>query len=246
LDAPRVGKPEAVHGFMKYENATLIDELAARYALGTLRGPARRRMERICRQNVSARTAVLRWEERLANLADDAAPVQPPAVVWGNIREQLHQRSAGRESRHVPWRSRFRLAMAAGIAALSLAVAWWVVTTSPATQLVATITNEQQMDLWSIQAAAGRDEIRITASADLTLDTAHAYELWALSKSGGAPVSLGLMPLRGQRVLPLDAIQRSALVDAQQVAISREPPGGSLTGAPTGPVLFVAEVLISG
>lgn len=228
---------------MKYENAALIDELAARYVLGTLRGPARRRMERICRQNVSAKNAVLRWEEQLAELADKAAPVRPPAVVWDNIRGQLHRRRADREGRRVHWRSRIGLAMAAGIAALSVVVGWWVVTRIPATQLVATITNERRVDLWSIEAVAGRDEIRIIASADLALDTAHAYELWALSKSGGAPVSLGLMPLRGERVLPLDAGQRSALAAAEQVAISAEPLGGSPTGAPTGPVLFVAEVV---
>ena len=228
---------------MKYENAALIDELAARYVLGTLRGPARRRMERICRQNVPAKNAVLRWEERLAKLADEAAPVRPPAVVWNNIRGQLHRRRTDRQSRHVHWRSRIGLSMAAGIAALSVAAGWWMVTQIPSTRLVATIVSERQVDLWSIEAVAGRDEIRIIASADLALDTTHAYELWALSKSGGAPVSLGLMPLRGQRVLPLDSGQRSALTAAEQVAISMEPLSGSTTGAPTGPVLFVAEVV---
>lgn len=227
---------------MKYESALLIDELAARYVLGTLRGPARRRMERICQQNVSARKAVLRWEDRLAELADQAAPVQPPAVVWRNIREQLHGSHAGQESRRTHWRSRIGLAMAAGVAALSVMAGWWVITRSPATQIVATITDEGQADLWSIEALAGGDKLRVTASTNLSLDKAHAYELWALSKSGGASVSLGLMPLRGQRVLTLDATQRVAVADAQQIAISREPPGGSPTGAPTGPVLFVAEV----
>lgn len=231
---------------MKYESALLIDELAARYALGTLRGPARRRMERICRQNVSAWAAVLRWEERLAELADHAASVQPPAVVWRNIRDQLHQHHAGRESRRIYWRSRIGLAMAAGIAAFTVMVGWWMVARSPATQAVATITNEQQIDLWSIEAIAGRDQLRVTASTNLSLDTMYAYELWALSKSGGAPVSLGLMPLQGQRLLALDASQRSAIAGAQQVAISREPPGGSPTGTPTGPVLFVAELASRG
>lgn len=69
---------------------------------------------------------------------------------------------------------------------------WWVVTQTPATRLVATIANERRVDLWSIEAVAGRNKIHLIASADLALDTEHAYELWALSKSGGAPVSLGL------------------------------------------------------
>lgn len=231
---------------MKYDSVLLIDELAARYVLGTLSGRARRRMERICQQNVSARTAVSRWEDRLAELADQAAPVQPPAVVWRNIREQLHGNYTGRESRRTHWRSRIGLAIAAGIAALSVMAGWWVITRSPATQIVATIADERQAELWSIEAVAGRDELRVTASTNLPLDRSHAYELWALSKSGGAPVSLGLMPHQGRRVLQLNAAQRSALADAQQVAISREPLGGSPTGAPTGPVMFIAEALMTG
>lgn len=132
--------------------------------------------------------------------------------------------------------------MAAGIAALSVMAGWWVITRSPDAQIVATITDEGQADLWRIEAVADGSRLRVTASTNVSLDTSQAYELWALSKTGGAPVSLGLMPLHGQHVLTLDATQRAAMAYAQQVAISREPPGGSPTGAPTGPVLFVADV----
>jgi anti-sigma-K factor RskA len=231
---------------MKYESAPLIDELAARYVLGTLRGRARRRMEHICRRSVSARTAVRRWEERLAELADKAAPVQPPAVVWNNIWGILHQHQTGREILRIQRRSRIGLAMASVIAVLSVMVGWWIVARAPPAQIVATITNEQQVELWSIEVITGRDQLRVTASTNLPLDTAYAYELWALSKSGGAPIPLGLMPLQGRHMLALDASQRSALAGAQQVAISREPLGGSPTGVPTGPVMFIAEVLMSG
>jgi anti-sigma-K factor RskA len=33
---------------------------------------------------------------------------------------------------------------------------------------------------------------------------------------------------------------------SRQIAISLEPPGGSPTGAPTGPVLYVANVVATG
>jgi len=57
-----------------------------------------------------------------------------------------------------------------------------------------------------------------------------------------APVSLGLMPKNGRRDLVLTAAQRTALAASGKIAVSLEPIGGSPTGAPTGPVLFVAEV----
>jgi anti-sigma-K factor RskA len=55
-------------------------------------------------------------------------------------------------------------------------------------------------------------------------------------------VSLGLLPDAGQLERTLSIAQRSALSSATQVAVSLEPTGGSPTGAPTGPVLFVAAL----
>ena len=63
---------------------------------------------------------------------------------------------------------------------------------------------------------------------------------------GAAPVSLGLMPKSGRDTLELNDAQRLALSRSRQIAISLEPPGGSPTGAPTGPVLFVADVAAAG
>ena len=59
--------------------------------------------------------------------------------------------------------------------------------------------------------------------------------------SGGAPVSLGVMPTSGQIDRELTEAQRAALLGASKVAVSLEPTGGSPSGAPTGPVLFVAD-----
>jgi anti-sigma-K factor RskA len=63
--------------------------------------------------------------------------------------------------------------------------------------------------------------------------------LWAPGAGSAAPVSLGLLPQSGvqRRALPA---QRAALLRAASLAVSREPSGGSPTGAPTGPVLLVA------
>jgi anti-sigma-K factor RskA len=102
--------------------------------------------------------------------------------------------------------------------------------------------DEQQAQLWRIEAPRDRDELRVSVADDLALDPARAYELWALPGEGAAPVSLGLMPQTGRRTLQLNDAQRLALSRSRQIAISLEPWGGSPTGAPTGPVLYVAEV----
>jgi len=49
---------------MRYEAPDLLDQLAGQYVLGTLRGRARRRFERVIENNPAARAAVQRWEDR--------------------------------------------------------------------------------------------------------------------------------------------------------------------------------------
>lgn len=227
---------------MNYQNRILIEELAAQYAIGTLRGPARRRFERLCQQDVTALTAVRRWEDRLVDLASAVTPVRPPASVWRGVQQRLRHDTAGR--RAVPgWWSRNQWAMAAGVAMLAVAVTLWMLFSSPATQLIATIADQQQTQLWRVEASPDRQELRVATSAAVRPDANHAYELWALPESGAAPVSLGVMPQSGKLALQLNRTQRIALASARQVAISLEPQGGSPTGAPTGPVLYVAAIV---
>lgn len=225
---------------MNYNDATLIDELAARCALGTLRGPARRRFERLCQQDPLAFQALRRWEDRLLDLTAQIRPVHPSALVW----RRIQQRVRADRRRGIRSRSIVQWAVAAGVAALSAAVVWW--TMLAPIELVATIADQPHGQLWRIEARPDRAELRVAALPALAQDAMHAYELWALPAQQGAPVSLGLMPQTGSGALQLNDAQRAALAAAQKLAISLEPVGGSPTGAPTGPVLFVAAVLGNG
>lgn len=226
---------------MKYQNRELLERLAAEYALGTLRGPARQRFEKLLPQNPDALEAVRRWEERLLDLPADLAAIQPRAAVWRGIQLRLGH---GKLSSAKPMsRYRARFALAAVIAMLAVAITLRLTLIAPPTHVIATISSPQQSQWWSIAASDDREQLHVTGSDAITADAAHAYELWALSDSGAAPVSLGLMPQTGTRVLSLTPTQRAALQQASKVAISLEPVGGSPTAAPTGPVLFVAEVV---
>jgi anti-sigma-K factor RskA len=70
---------------MNYDRPELLDRLAAEYALGTLRGPARRRFERLLRDLPAARAAVHAWQQRLAGLATSIPAATPPRRVWDAI-----------------------------------------------------------------------------------------------------------------------------------------------------------------
>jgi anti-sigma-K factor RskA len=79
---------------MRYADPDLRDRLAAEYALGTLRGPARRRFEGLLAGDARLRDAAEDWELRV-NLLGEAAPaVAPPARVWEGIAERIGPASA--------------------------------------------------------------------------------------------------------------------------------------------------------
>ena len=233
---------------MNYRNPQLLDELAAQYALGTLRGPARQRFERLCQQSSAAMSAVHRWEDRFVGLVGQIKPVAPPASVIKKVRARLGHDRTSERSGILTWWSRTQLVLAASAATVAVAVGSWLLITAQSTQVIATFAEQQaeQNVLWRVEAPADREKLVITRTASLPLEANRDYELWALPDSGDAPVSLGLMPKSGTRDLDLSEAQRLALAGASKIAISLEPIGGSTTGAPTGPVLFVAEIARAG
>ena len=74
---------------MDYSRPELADRLAAEYAAGTLRGPARRRFESLLPAHPLLREATRAWEERLMPLTAAIAPVQPSGDVWRRISERI-------------------------------------------------------------------------------------------------------------------------------------------------------------
>jgi anti-sigma-K factor RskA len=71
----------------------------------------------------------------------------------------------------------------------------------------------------------------------LDVDATRALELWAVPGQG-APRSLGLIQLDRTTVLQREQV----LNGTAALAVSLEPPGGSPTGAPTGPILYTGAV----
>ena len=227
---------------MRHDQPELIDALASEYVLGTLRGAARRRFERWRADNWHIATRVHTWEGRLMPLALGLPPVTPGADVWRAIEARI---SAADGSRSAPLRRPVMRALAAALVLCVIAAggffAWRL--NAPPLQPVAMIKAAQGADVWSIELDAHGAQLRAVALAGAAPRPGHSFELWALSaKTGGAPVSLGVLPTSGQLERTLDASQQTALAHALKIAVTLEPPGGSASGKPTGPVLFVVDL----
>jgi anti-sigma-K factor RskA len=74
---------------MNYAHPELRDRLAAEYALGTLRGRARRRFERLLSGDAGLRDLVQGWEMRVNLLAESAPAVPPSPRVWEGIARRV-------------------------------------------------------------------------------------------------------------------------------------------------------------
>ncbi len=93
-------------------------------------------------------------------------------------------------------------------------------------------------------AARKSDELWVKSVATAPLKPGTRYELWGLpTKEGDAPKSLGLVPLTEKGTIKLAAVADQSLTDVPKLAISLEPEGGSSTGAPTGPVMYVGNCM---
>lgn len=74
---------------MNYNNPELRDVLAGEYVLGTLRGKARARFERLLAMDASLRDRVERWEVLLAAPLTNVEPLEPPGGVWRKLASKI-------------------------------------------------------------------------------------------------------------------------------------------------------------
>jgi anti-sigma-K factor RskA len=227
---------------MKHDDPKLIDALAAEFVLGTLGGRARRRFERWRSNEWHVERRVQAWEERLAGLALRLTPMRPSPHVWANIEKRIGATAASGtrptrgatppQVRTSSWRP---LAAAAAILVVLVGTFFtWNVMFRMHTEAVI-------VNAWRVEANRDVGRLRLVALGGAQLQAGKSYELWALPDNGSAPVSLGLMPNSGRLDRELTDAQRLALQGASKIAVSLEPEGGSKTGLPTGPVVFVVD-----
>lgn len=227
---------------MKLRNDALREALSAEYALGTLRGPARRRFERWLAADARLRAQVQAWQQRLAPLDAQIEPVAPHERVWRGIRMRVQPQQGDRAASWWDsvrfWRgAAFAGFLTAGALALTLGV---LLPRQPEMMVVVMADQRAQPAMtvsWHVEERGQkRLRIRVLGHADMAPDT--AWELWALPASGGQPVSLGLISTHETQTMMLPPRLADIVNAAHGLAMSVEPKGGSPTGLPTGPVLY--------
>lgn len=235
---------------MDYSRPDLADRLAADYVAGTLRGPARRRLESLLPAHPVLRDAVYAWQDRLAPLTASIEALDPPAAVWRRIEAGVGARpaaadTAGRREwwhRLDFWRGMTAFATIAALSSMLLLFRPGAIEAPIIVVLNATADSAaagSPIVPASIVASISGDGRAVVTRplATVALQADRALELWAVPPTG-APRSLGLIAGNAATV-----VRRDKLLDGTAaLAVSLEPSGGSPTGAPSGPVLYVGKL----
>jgi anti-sigma-K factor RskA len=221
-------------------NALPDDELlAAEYALGVLAGTDRAAAQRLIERDRNFARMVAEWEQRLAPWAGEIAEVQPPPQVWESITAALPAqapRSANLWESLAFWRS---FALASALAAACLGGLIYLGALDRQAPLIATIEGGgNRVFVATIDSKRGTVAV---VPASYSADATREPELW-LIPADGKPRPLGM--LRADRAVTIAIPPEFAAqtVSNAVLAVSLEPPGGSPTGQPTGPVIGTGKL----
>jgi anti-sigma-K factor RskA len=231
---------------MDYSRPDLAERLAADYVAGTLRGQARRRLEALLPAHPHLRDAVRTWQARLMPLTVAVEPVEPPPAVWQRIEQRIGGTTAAATTpRESLWQ---RLALWRGLSAFATlaALGFAVLLAMPAPSqppmvvvLAGTSGEAQGVNAFVAGVSADGRSVVTRPIVPVNLQADRALELWAVPPQG-APRSLGLISEKSASV-----VQRSRVPPGTAaLAVSLEPPQGSPTGIPTGPILYVGKLTL--
>ena len=234
---------------MDYSRTELADRLAAEYVAGTLRGPARRRFEALLPAHATLRAATRAWQDRLMPLTGMVEPAKPSAAVWRKIEQRIRPASTPVAAAPTGWWRQLAFWRAfSGIAAVAVvSLSLLLANPGPAqAPIIVVLSSTAPAEGGAVVPASFVASISADGRAMVTkplmnvsLQADKALELWSVPASG-APRSLGLISASGATVFS----KRKVLEGTAALAVSLEPPGGSTTGAPSGPVLFVGKLTL--
>lgn len=220
------------------EDAYDDDALAAEYVLHLLDDDERRAFEARLATDRELQALVWSWEARLSPLSDEVEAASPPKAVRDRILRSLGEPNA-RRSAQALWGWLAGGAVAAGLLLFVLFGTAFDPEPDLSVAFQAELASEDRSQVMVAGVIPATHEIVIERVAG-TAPAGRVHELWLIAEGADAPVSLGLLENDGTtRIRVPDDIAPG--VRTGTIAVSEEPPGGSPTGAPTGPIVAAAQ-----
>ncbi|MFZ5721717.1 MAG: anti-sigma factor [Pseudomonadota bacterium] len=232
------------------------EALAAEHALGVLTARERADAEARMARDPAFAADVEAWRMRLAPMAEQVAPVEPPQGLWPRIERLLPANDNGQLMNRLRfWRNTavggFALA-AASLAGVMVAVnqppvvVTREVPVSPQGRLLsASVVREEAGRVQPLFVAAydpDRKSLIVTSLLPEGSDRDKVHELWLIAGQDN-PKSLGVVARGEAKVIPLPTDLLNKISEGAALAVSVEPPGGSQNpDGPSGPVIGVGKL----
>lgn len=221
----------------------------AEYVLGVLDADARAVVEREIVESAAAAATVALWRGRLLPLAAEIADLEPPPRLWQRIRTELRLDAAVRDERPAGlWENVSLwhwLSLTAGALAAACIVALVLLVRRPAapsvTYMASTLAQTSGTVGWTATMDIKNARIIIVPAAPQAFAAGRAPELWLIPK-GEKPIAIGMISTASPITLPLGRALLDRVGPTAVLAVSVEPPAGSPTGQPTGPVIATGAI----
>lgn len=232
------------------------DLRCAEYALGVLSAAERRALEQAANTNPLIQESLRQWQARIAPLVEDAAPVEPPPRVWQRIQRDLGITArAERAERTAPatWWNNLRLWRWVGLGASVAALALLAVNVTTLMQprgpaavsasdyMVATLAREDGVAHWTATVDTRHSSMVVVPADKPVIAAGRAAELWLIPHNA-KPIALGVIATDQPASMTLSPKILAQMDSNAVLAVSVEPPGGSPTGQPTGPVVATGAI----
>lgn len=242
------------------------DVLAAEYVLGVLDAPARLHAQARIAGEAMFAARVQAWEQRLAPLIDEIAPVDVPAHLWPRLRARLGWSPfdaaapapaaaprAGTRGNPWRWATGASLALAAALAVVALRRPADVPVPAPQPPVAVAPAEEERAKPVVVLAGEGGETgwlaavdaidgaVTMTPVPDAIDVGDRVGELW-LIPSDGVPRSLGFVSHELAHTIDVPDTLQAELAAGAVLAVTLEPKAGIPHAAPTGPVVAKGEI----
>ncbi len=231
----------------RYRNPDIFEALAMSYAVGTLKGKARLRFEKLMEKHLYLREVTAAYQQKSALLLGLLPPQQPSARIWKNI----HKEIKSQQNQHATtWLLRLKHYLPWSIAAFSSLTAFvmtvlflnvehqpsaymsLMTSTEHANKMVVAVVKETPMEI-------SFDMPRKTLPPDENM----IPTFWIISKNNDLPIRVGTLVRGGKYRMPINKALWKQLDNTSTFAISMEPLNASQTTTPSGEIIFSGDMI---